>query len=676
MSTFRYGAYHDGPDPLAPPYDAGRALDELGERILDGAGVREALRDLMRRGADGLRGLDDLARRARQQRKRLERSGRLDGMLEQVRELLERAVDAERLDLMPDPGDDARFREALLDALPEDTSGAVRDLADYDWRSPTARQAYEEIKDLLRREVIDQQFAGLKQAMQNPGDPAARQRLNDMMADLNALLDKRIHGQDTEQDFADFMAKHGDLFPSDPQNLDELLDDLARRAAAAQRLMQSLSPEQQQELQGLIQQAMSDLDMAAQMAQLQDNLRALRPDMPWSGRQRMRGDEPLGLGDATTALADLADLDSLERSLARGGDGPQLDDVDEDAVRRALGRQALDDLRQLQQVQRELDRQGYLTRTDGQLELTPKALRRLGQTALRQVFASLEGARDGDHDVRDAGAAGELTGSSRAWEFGDEQPLDVIRTVGNAVRRTLAERRVDADAASVEFGAAPGGPGRPVPGVVRMRLRAEDFEVRETERRTRAAVALLVDQSFSMVMNDTWKVAKTTALALHALASAQFPQDAMQIIAFANQARVIRPSELPNLDADEIQGTNLQHALMLAGQFLDRHRNAEPVLLVVTDGEPTAHLDRSGRVWFSWPPDPETIELTLAEVDRMTRRGVPITFFRLGDEPRLAHFLDAVARRNGGRVLAASSQRLGDYVVSDYLRRRRGRRSA
>ncbi|MEZ5115259.1 MAG: VWA domain-containing protein [Candidatus Nanopelagicales bacterium] len=653
MSRFRYGAYREGPDPLAAPYDAGRAVDELGERILDGSSVRDALRDLMRRGADGLRGLDDLMRRARQRRRELQRSGRLDGTLEEVRRLLDEAVDAERRELFPDPSDDARFREAQLDALPDDAAGAVRELAEYDWRSAEARQSYEQIRDLLRREVLDQQFAGMKRSLQDPADPAAQQALKDMLADLNALLEKKSRGEDTEEDFAEFMRRHGGMFPSDPQDLDELLDDLARRAAAAQRLMDSLSPEQRAELQDLIDQAMSDLDLAAEMGRLQDNLRALRPDLPWQGRQRMDGDEGLGLGDATGALADLADVESLERSLRQDYAGASLQDVDEDAVRRALGRQSVDDLRRLQEVERELERQGFLTRSGGRVELTPKAMRRLGQTALRRVFASLESGRRGDHDVRDAGAAGEFTGTTREWRFGDEQPIDVVRTVGNAVRRHVTTRSDD-----------------------RVRLTADDFEVRETERRTRAAVALLVDQSFSMVMNDTWRAAKTTAMALHALATAQFPQDAVQVVAFANMARVIRPHDLPDLDASDIQGTNLQHALMLAGRFLDRHRDAEPVLIVITDGEPTAHIDRDGEWRFSWPPSQQTVDLTVAEVDRLTRRGVPISWFRLGDDPRLERFLDAMARRNGGRVLSASGERLGDVVVTDYLRRRRGRRAS
>lgn len=649
MNRYRYGAYDDGPDPLAPPYDAGRAVDELGDRVLDGSGVQDALRDLLQRGADGVRGLDDLLRKVMQRRRSLERSGRMDGMLEQAREMLDRAVELERQALFPDPSDDARFREAQLDALPDQTARAVRELAEYDWRSPEARQAFEDLKDMLRRDVLDQQFRGMKKALQSQPGSAERQALKDMMADLNQLLEKHARGEDTQDDFEQFMDKHGQFFPERPENIEQLLDQLARQAAAMQRMLESMSPEQRQELMELMEEALGDLDLASEMQRLTDNLRAARPDLPWSGQQRLRGDQPLGLGDATEALADLADLDALAEQLSQDYPGSSLEDVDEEAVARALGRQSVDDLRRLQEIQRELERQGYLTRKGGEVELTAKAIRRIGQTALRRVFASLESGARGDHDVRDAGSAGELTGTTREWRFGDEQPLDVVRTVSNSVRRRMIE------------------PDSPL-------LRPEDFEIRETERRTRAAVVLLVDQSFSMVMNDTWRTAKTTAMALHALATTQFPLDAVEIIAFANLARRIAPHELPDLDANQVQGTNLQHALMLAGRFLDKHPDAEPVVLVVTDGEPTAHLDRDGEWWFSWPPGPETIELTLAEVDKMTRRGVPLSFFRLGDEPRLARFLDDVARRNGGRVLAPEGDRLGDYVVSDYLKRRQGRR--
>ncbi|RJL33321.1 vWA domain-containing protein [Bailinhaonella thermotolerans] len=648
-NSYRYGPYEDGPDPLAPPYDVRAALDEIGDSVLGGANPGEALRELFRRGlretgtSPRRRGLDDLLRRARRRREELRGRGRLDGTLEQVRALLDKAVGQERAELFPDPGDEARLREAELDALPQDTARAVRRLADYQWRSEAARRTFEELTDLLRREVLDSQFRGMRDALAG-ADPERMRRVRDMMGALNEMLDRDARGEHTQADFENFMREYGDFFPEGPRNLDELVDSLARRAAAARRMLASLTPEQRAELAGLIDQTLADAGLAAEMSRLGEALAARRPDLMWDGGERMTGDQPLGMGDATTALEELADLADLEAALRQDYPGARLDDIDEEAVRRALGRSAVDDLAALRRIERELERQGYLRRERGRLELTPKAVRRLGETALRRVFSSLEAGRRGDHDQHDAGAAGELTGSTRPWRFGDEQPVDVVRTVVNAVRRQ--------------------GPGR-------VRLSVDDFEVAETERRTAAAVCLLVDLSYSMALRGTWAAAKQTALALQALVAAKFPQDAVQIVGFSNYARELRTDELASLDWDMVQGTNLHHALLIAGRHLDRHPDFEPVVLVVTDGEPTAHLTRDGRYAFEWPPSAETLELTLAEVDKMTRRRATLNVFMLAADDRLKEFVTEVARRNGGRVFSPDADRLGEYVVRDFLSLRR-----
>lgn len=646
---YRYGAWHEGPDPLAPPYDVQRALDRLGDDVLGGAAPGDALRNLLRHGGDRLRGLDEMMRRVRERRQDVRERGRLGGTMQEVRRLLDTAIGHERAALFPDPSDDARFREAALDALPSDPARAVRQLEGYDWRSTEARRAYEQIRDLLRREVLDTQFRGMKQALEH-NDPAAMQRVKDMLADLNAMLDADARGEHTQQQLDEFMASYGDLFPDEPGNLEELVDSLARRTAAAERMMRSLSPQQRDELSALMQAALEDMDLAREMQQLGDALRTRRPDLDWRSRERMRGDEPLGAGEATSALQDLADLEELESTLGQDYPGASLEDIDEEAVVRALGRNAADELRELRRLERELEEQGYVTRRGDRLDLTPKAIRRLGQTALRRVFADLGTTNPGAHDVHDAGQAGELTGWSRPWRFGDEQPLDVVRTLTNAVRR---------------------GGGLGPRGV---RLAVEDFEVAETERRTSAAVCLLLDLSYSMVLRDTWAPAKATALALHALVSGMYPQDALQVIGFSAYARVLSPTDLAGLEPDYVQGTNLQHALMLAGRFLDRHPDGDPVVLVVTDGEPTAHLLPGGTPWFAWPPEPETVALTVAEVDRMTRRGATVNVFQLDDDPRLTAFVHELARRNGGRVFLSGGGELGRYVVSDYLSRRGSRR--
>ena len=652
---YRYGRWRGGPDPLAPPYDLGSAVDEIGDSVLGGSGVREALRELLRRGMDGRRGLDELRRSVRERLRQARNAGRMDGTLQEVRELLDRAVEAERRELFPDPDDMARLKEAELDALPEDTAGAVRALKEYDWRSAEARQAYEQIQDLLRREVLDSSFASMKQALENATE-GDMQAVKDMVADLSQLIDAHNRGEDTDEQFRDFMDKHGQFFPEDPQSVEELIDQLARRAAAQERMMAGLSPEQRAELADLMAQTMQDMGLASEMAHLQDALRQARPDLPWGQRGQVPdGEQSLGMGDATSAVAELADLEALSNQLSQGYAGASLADVDEELLERALGRPAVDDLGALRQLERELERQGYLNRSDGKLELSPKAVRRLGATALRRVFAQLDATGRGEHDVADAGSAGELTGSSREWRFGDEQPLDVVRTVRNAVLRTAHEPRADDDRA--------------------VHIAVEDFEVVETGRRAGAAVALLVDLSYSMALRGTWGAAKSTAMALHSLVTTRFPQDAIQIIGFSSTAQVLRPETLAELSVDTLQGTNLQHGLMLARRFLARHRDAEPVVLVVTDGEPTAHLEDDGTPFFCWPPMPETIARTVAEVERVARSGAVMNVFALDPEPGLVHFVHDITQRAGGRVFTPDSERLGEYVVADYLRTRRGRRA-
>jgi len=668
VTGYRYGRYHGGPDPLEPPYDVRGAVDALGESVLSGDDVPSALRELLRRGLTGRRGLEDLLRQVRERQRELRRSGRLDGILEQARALLDTAIGQERAELFPDPGDDARMREAELDALPSDTAGAIRALSDYQWRSQAAAQTFEQLRELLRREVLDSQFRGIKGQMSQSGGEGM-QRVKDMMAALTDMIEADARGEHTQQDFDDFMEQYGDLFPDSPENLEQLVDSLVRRLAAAQRLLNSLTDEQRRELAGLMAQAMEDAGLAQEMARLADALRARRPDIDWDGqgRERMTGHDPLGLGDATTALAELADLADLDDALRQDYPGARLDDIDEEAVRRALGRQAVDDMEALRQIERELQRQGYLTSNEGKLELTPKAVRRLGDTALRKVFAKLAEGGFGDHDQHDVGQAGEVTGSTRPWRFGDEQAIDTAATVRNALLRG----GVPGLAASGDMtGGAAGSHGGTRTSV---RLSVSDFEIGETERRASAAVCLLVDLSYSMALRGTWSAAKQTALALYSLIRTRFPQDSLQVIGFSNYARELRETDLAGLGWDMVQGTNLHHALVLAGRFVDRRPEHNPIVLIITDGEPTAHLRRDGSPSFDWPPSPETLELTMAEVDKMTRRRATLNIFMLADDERLSSFVDEVARRNGGRVLRALPDSLGEYVVSDFLRSRRER---
>ena len=641
-----YGSFTGGPDPLAPLVDAAAGVDEMGERILKGQSVQEALRDLMRSGSKGRQGLEQMYRQIRDRYNKVRESASMNGLLDDLKEMLTEALEVERGALFPDPSDSARFAEAVLDALPEDVPNAMKELDNYQWRSPLAQQIYEEMKERLRSDVIDQQFAGMSQSMDQMATPENKAALAAMMGDLNQLLDNHRAGTSTQDQYQEFIEKHKDFFPNAPETLDQFIDDLARQSAAMDRMLESMSPEQRAHLLQAMQQALADMGVQDQMAELQDNLKALRPEFSRRRGTPLNGDSSSGLPQATQALAEMGDLETLVNQI---GDADEMGDptqIDLDLLERAMGRSLRDEVEAMAQLQKDLQDQGFLVKSDESMRLSAKAVRRIGQSALAEVFKHLDSAARGDHQMHRAGKSGEATGTHRQWSFGDDGAIDVVRTTQNATRRRLAT-------GETTF------------------LHPDDFDVAETENLTKAAVVLLVDQSYSMLMNDTWGAAKTMALALHSLSSTKYPLDALQVISFSNLARVINPMDIPDLEASQTPGTNLQHALKLAGRFLDKHVGSQRIVMVVTDGEPTAHLVGNGDWWFNWPPEDETIELTVQAIDEMTRRKVAITWFRLGDDPQLERFLDAMARRNGGKVLATNPDSLGDYVISDYVKKRR-----
>jgi uncharacterized protein with von Willebrand factor type A (vWA) domain len=619
---------------------------------------------MLRRGTRNMRGADRLAAEANRRRRELLQRNNLDGTLQEIKKLLDEAVLAERKELARALDDDARFNEMRIESLPPSPAKAVQELSDYDWRSQEAREKYEQIKDLLGREMLDQRFAGMKQALENATDED-RQRVNEMLDDLNDLLDKHSRGEDTQQDFNDFMAKHGEFFPENPQNVDELLDSLAQRAAAAQRFRNSLSADQRAELDALAQQAFGSPSLMNALNRLDAHLQAARPGEDWTGSSRFSGDNPMGMGEGTQALADIAELEQLAEALSQSYAGATMEDVDLDMLARQLGDDAAVDAKTLAELERALVNQGFLDRgSDGQWRLSPKAMRQLGQTALRDVAQQLSG-RHGERDTRRAGAAGELTGATRPWAFGDTEPWNVTRTLTNAVLRQAGT----ASAATSDL--STGVNFRP------LKITVEDVEISETETRTQAAVALLVDTSFSMVMENRWLPMKRTALALNHLISTRFRSDALQIIAFGRYARTVTAAELTGLEGVYEQGTNLHHALALAGRHLRRHPNAQPVVLVVTDGEPTAHLEdvdgEGTSVFFDYPPHPRTQAFTVKGFQDVARLGAQVTIFRLGSDPGLARFIDQIARIVEGRVVVPDLDGLGAAVVGDYLRSRRRR---
>jgi uncharacterized protein with von Willebrand factor type A (vWA) domain len=639
----RYSRWDGTQNPFGPDLPIDELADQLAEDVLDGWGIDNALRRMLQDGMrdrfDGLRQIRERIQRMREEQAR--RTGRPDPLAE-FREKLEHIKDTERAALADDTSEEARFAELELDTLADNMSAQIRQLREYDWASPDAREEFEALLDDIRRQMLDASFRQISESMKEMS-PEELARLKDMMADLNSLMEARAQGLGPSQEqFEEFMARHGGFFPENPQTFDELLEILARRAMAMSRYMASLTPEQRAELQSLMEDLMGDMDLAFQMDQFGRNLRALAPQMPWD--QPMEGSgEPMGLSEGLDAIDQASRLEELEQALGQDYPGASLEDIDADRLRETLGEDAVRDLARLRAIEKMLEDAGVIARSEGRLELTPRGVRKLGQRALTRVFERLQIAQPGSHEVSDAGGADELTGSTRPWQFGDSFRLDLGRTVHNAVVRS--------------------GPGKEV------RLHPDDFEIAEAEHRTRTATVLLLDMSRSMPLRGHWLPAKRMALALHTLISTTYPEDHLEIIGFSDYARSMTPRDLAEVDWEPVYGTNMEHAFNLAGRALAKHRDASKQVLLVTDGEPTAHLEGE-HVFFNWPPVRETLEKTYREAMRLSKSGVTMNIFMLEQSPGLAGFIERLARIVGGRVFTTSGEEIGDLIVSDYVRMR------
>jgi uncharacterized protein with von Willebrand factor type A (vWA) domain len=640
----RYSRWDGTQNPLGDELSAGELLDAMSEDILSGEGADAALRRLIRRGMSGrITGTDALAARLREARRRVEERLDLEGPLAELADRLDDILERERTALSFRDEDDARAREAFLDALPHDLAGRIQELRDYRFVDPEAQQRFDELMKELTEQVLGAYFRNLAQGLKDLS-PEELQRMKDMLADLNAMIEARERGEHRQEDFDRFMERYGDFFPEGPRTLDELLESLARRLAAMSQLMASLPPDRRRELEELARQVLGDLDLAFEADRLASHLGSLFPGMPWDEPALGGGDEAMPLSATLDSLERLHDFEELDRSLRGDYAGASLEDVDEDAVRRTLGPDAVRDVRRLKEIERALEQAGLITRSHGRIEVTPRGARKLGERALVRVFERLRRDREGTHEAREAGGLAEPTGATRPWRFGDSGQVAVQRTVFNALVRE-----------------GPGGGS--------VRILPDDLELVEAETRTETATALLLDLSFSMPLRGHFVPAKRMALALHALIEGRYPSDTLYLIGFSDFARQLRPEDLTASGWERVYGTNMQHAFNLAGRLLAQHPRAARQMIMVTDGEPTAHLEGE-EVFFSWPPVRETIRRTLSEAIQLARAGVTLNVFMLEDSPGLARFMERLARLTSGRVFLMSAESAGDFVLRDYVRRR------
>jgi uncharacterized protein with von Willebrand factor type A (vWA) domain len=658
-ARFRYSRW-DGTQNL-DAVDADDVLDALSDDLMSYGDLSAALQRLYRWGTGDMPGLEQLLRQLRERRERELSRYDLDSTVESIREQLQDVLDTERvgIDRKVDqaPQERRKLMERLakqrrnqLDRMPDDLGGRMKALRQYEFMDEEAREKFERLLEQLQKQMLEQMFQGLKQSIQS----MTREDLGtvrEMVRDLNRMLEQRRQGLDTSASFRDFMQKYGQMFPPGIETLDQLLEHLQRQMAQMQSLMQSLSPQARDELRRMMDELLQDDSLRLELARLGAMMQQLMPPSEMTERYPFFGDEPLSLQEAMGLMERLQGMDRLESQLERGSF--RLDDVDRGLLEQTLGpdaRQQLDRMRQMTEV---LEKAGYVEKRDRRLELTPRGMRRIGQGALREIFDQLKKSRLGQHDTRDTGQGVDAGEEAKRYEYGDPFLLDLNETLFNALQRQ--------------------GRGLPV------RIEPVDFIVRKTEHNSQASTVLMIDMSRSMFLRGCFLAAKKVAIALDSLIRSQFPRDSLYVVGFSNYAVELKPQSLPAITLnDYVYGTNMQHGFQLARSLLARHRGNRQVIMV-TDGEPTAHLDENGRTYFAYPPTFRTIQETLREVRRCTRDRIVINTFMLERGPYLTEFVNQMTRINKGRAFFVSPERLGEYILVDYVsgkqRRQRSRAS-
>ena len=652
----RYERWDGSQEPFGR--DAEDLFDRLAEDLFQGGDFDYALHRLMSRGwrdqrGKRLPGFEEMLERLKQKRQQQLKRYNLNDVFGDIRERLndilrrERQGINERLEQAPESARrvlDKITKKKLeeLDQLPEDVGGMIRELNDYEFMDEGASQAFQKLVDELKEQVSKTYFKNMTKTMQQM-QPEHLDEIKAMMKALNQMLRDRLEGRPPK--FEQFMQRFGHFFgPNPPKTLDELIQHLEKQMAQMESLMQSLSPEAREQMQELIASTLNDPELQEQMAELAMQLELLSPRQSMGNRYAFYGSESLPLQEAMGLMERLQGIEDLESALREGYQGRQLTPEQAAQLQQLLGPDARQAADQMSELASQLEKKGYVQKGKRGMELTPRGMRRIGQKALKDMYSRLKRDRFGDHPVSVRGLGSERSDETKVYEFGDAFTLHVERTLMNALRRDATPP---------------------------LQLKTDDFEVHRSEFSTQSATVLMIDMSRSMPLRGYFYAAKKVALALDALIRSQFPRDYLQVIAFSDYARPVKPNQLAELTYNEsIYGTNMQHGLMLARQFLSRHKAGNKQVIIVTDGEPTAHMQGRQAVFF-YPPLPETFQKTLLEVQRCTREHIVINTFMLDNDYHLVSFVKQMTRMNGGRAFFSSADSLGDYVLLDYVDRKR-----
>ena len=459
------------------------------------------------------------------------------------------------------------------------------------------------------------------------------QRMQNQIAERGMQRKQNLTGQ-SPQDLMNMLDRMNQLLQDEnflknlPNMLDAAVDDL-------DAMMESLSSMTDEQLQQMS-------EMMSQMQQLEQLLN----QYPFQGSQRM------GMGEAGQLLGQMRGLERFLRWGQRGMGDPSELDLDE--IRQLLGEEAYEHLKYLQNVEQMLEEDGYIVRTNHGLKLTPKGMRKIGDKALREIFQMLNKSRWGNHSTSLRGSQGDRMEETKKYEYGDPLNVNISETLLNALERRKK--------------------GEP------LRISPDDFAVHRVEYSTMSETALLIDVSYSMLMNDALHAGKKVALALHRLIETKYPHDKLHLVAFRSNAKRIQAEDLPSIVSLTYfmeHGTDIKEALRFARQLLGPNRSSNRQIILITDGEPTAAtLDRGGRLHSGWGSallHSRIVHETLKEVKRCTQSGIKINTFMLGGDYYRQGFVDQLSRLNTGRVFYTSPDQMGNYIMVDYIANKRKR---
>ncbi len=534
-------------------------------------------------------------------------------------------------------------KQNFLQGLPNDLGGQMKELQNYEFMDPDAQSEFQELMEMLKKAMMETFFKDIASQIASMS-PEDMERMKNMVRDLNRMMQEKMAGG--EPDFQQFMQQYGDLFGDNPpQSLEELIEQMQRQIAQMQNLLDSMPADMRQQLQDLLMDKIGDPELRDELSELASNLEFLYPQRDLRNQYPFRGEEEIDLNEAMRLMENMQDMDEIERQLERTQYGGEVDDIDPEKVRELLGDEAAETLEQLKKFLEILEEAGYIRKRGNTWELTPRGTRKIGQKALGEIYAQLKKENSGKHRIEEPGFGVERSEDTKKYEFGDPFHLHLERTIMNALRREGAELPV--------------------------KLEKDDFEVWKSEFLTQTATVMMVDLSWSMALRGSFQAAKKVAMALHNLISTQYARDSLYVIGFSAYARELKAEQLPYVRWDEsVLGTNMHHAFMMAQNLLSKHKTGTRQIIMISDGEPTAHLER-GRSYFAYPPSPVTIRETLKEVKRCTQKKITINTFMLDRNYYLKEFVNQMAKMNKGRVFYTTPDRLGEYILVDYVRNKR-----